>query len=432
MTHPKLGHFELLEQIGKGGMATVFLAYDPSLDRKVAIKLLDEDLARQDQQFVENFIREARMTASINHPNIVQIYFVGEEDGNYYIAMELLKGRSLHEIIKKEGAMDETRALWILFQVVDALQAAYEKEMIHGDIKPMNLFITDSGTTKLVDFGLAKMANIESTLESKHTVWGSAYYISPERIGRKAEDFRSDIYSLGATMFHLLVGHPPFVDESSEKLISKRLTEKAPDIRNLNPAISLKTSEIVGRMLNKNVFLRYLDYESLLADLRSVQLEEDRSETRNLLTSESKHPKDSAAQGTLLIQMRESLLKIKSKLSNTSAASKLLNPAEQEKAMAASQSLRLVEPEPVETPRFALIPEEHKQMTLVEQRKLEAATEPQDKEATSELSSLEPPEPELQTDRIKTDLLIEDTVELPEIKDVEKKKLWPFISRWIQ
>ena len=100
--------------------------------------------------------------------------------------------------------------------------------------------------------------------------------------------------------------------------------------------------------------------------------------------------------------------------------------------MAASQSLRLVEPEPVETPRFALIPEEHKQMTLVEQRKLEAATEPQDKEATSELSSLEPPEPELQTDRIKTDLLIEDTVELPEIKDVEKKKLWPFISRWIQ
>ena len=270
----KLGHFELREQIGKGGMAAVFRAYDPSLNREVAIKLLDEDLAQQDPQYVENFIAEAKCAAGIApHPNIVQIYFVGEENGNYYIAMELLKGEPLDELIQKNGPMDEERVLRIGLEIASALKAAYAKEMIHGDIKPQNIFITSDGTAKLLDFGLAKMANIEVEVSSDGSVWGSAYYISPERIGRKAEDFRSDIYSLGATLFHTLMGTPPFDAETSGELAQKRLHSPAPLLRSLNPEISVKTEQVIARMLNKSAFLRYLDYDSMIADLYAAELD---------------------------------------------------------------------------------------------------------------------------------------------------------------
>jgi len=271
----KLGHFELLEQIGKGGMAAVFKAYDPSLNRTVAIKLLDEELARENPQFVESFIHEAQTAAAINHPNIVQIYFVGEENGNYYIAMELLEGRSLDEVIREEGPQSEETVLKIGLQIAEALSAAYANQMVHGDIKPQNIFITNRGVTKLLDFGLAKMANIESSAESDGSVWGSAYYISPERVGRKAEDFRSDIYSLGATLFHAMVGHPPFDADTPEELAQKRLSEKAPTLRGINPDISAKTEQILVRMLNKSIFLRYLNYNTLLKDLRAAELKTD-------------------------------------------------------------------------------------------------------------------------------------------------------------
>jgi len=280
----KLGHFELLEQIGKGGMAAVFRAYDPSLNRKVAIKLLDEELAQQDPQFVENFIHEAQSAAAINHQNIVQIYFVGEENGNYYIAMELLEGRSLDEIIKEEGPQSEDAVLKVGIQMTEALRAAYSNQMIHGDIKPQNIFITNNGTAKLLDFGLAKMANIEVATESDGSVWGSAYYISPERVGHKAEDFRSDIYSLGATLFHALVGHPPFDADTPEELAQKRLSEKAPTLRRINPEISAKTEQIIARMLNKSTFLRYLDYDSLLKDMRAAESKTDSKGTTNPLS----------------------------------------------------------------------------------------------------------------------------------------------------
>jgi len=207
----KLGHFELLEQIGKGRLATDYKAYDSSLNRIVAIRLLDADLAHQDPQFVESFIHEAQTAAAINHKNIVPIYFVGEENGNYYIVMELLEGHTLDQIIKEEGPQSEETVLKIGIQMGDALRAAYANQMIHGDIKPQNIFITKHGVAKLLDFGLAKMANIELAPERDGSVWGSPYYISPERIGHKAEDFRSDIYSLGATLFHALVGHPPLM-----------------------------------------------------------------------------------------------------------------------------------------------------------------------------------------------------------------------------
>ncbi len=267
----KLGHFNLIEEIAHGGMGTVFRAFDPTLNREVAIKVLREDLAH-DPKFLNDFLQEARSAAAISHPHIVQIYFVGEESSQYYIVMELLKGRTLREIIEKVGPMNEEEAIDMTVDVIEGLRAAYNRnQMIHGDIKPANIFIADDVGAKILDFGLSKLANVD--VAPDQGIWGSPYYISPERVGQKAEDFRSDVYSLGATLFQTLTGHPPFEAESPEDLAAKRLNEKPPLLRDLNPNITRKTEEVVNKMLNKSILLRYRDYDALLADLKEAKTE---------------------------------------------------------------------------------------------------------------------------------------------------------------
>src|SRR5579862_3635570 len=267
----KLGHFNLLEEVAHGGMGTVYRGFDPTLNREVAIKVLREDLAR-DPKFLNDFLQEARSAAAISHTHIVQIYFVGEESDQYYLVMELLKGRTLREIIERDGPMDEERALDLSIDVVEGLKAAYLKNsMIHGDIKPANIFITEDTGAKVLDFGLSKLANVE--VAPSEGIWGSPYYISPERVGQKAEDFRSDVYSLGATLFQTLTGHPPFEADTPEELAGKRLNEKPPLLRDLNPNITRKTEEVVNKMLNKSILMRYRDYDALLEDLRDAKTE---------------------------------------------------------------------------------------------------------------------------------------------------------------
>jgi serine/threonine protein kinase len=266
----KLGHFNLIEEIGKGGMGSVFRAFDPTLNREVAIKLLRDDLSR-DQKFVDDFLQEARAAASISHPHIVQIHFVGAEDGQYYIVMELLRGRTLRELIETEGPLNEERALDIAIEVTEGLRAAYRNQMIHGDIKPANIFICEDVGAKVLDFGLAKLANVE-VIEGGE-IWGSPYYISPERVGQKAEDFRSDVYSLGATLFHALSGRPPFDAETADELAAKRLNEKPPLLRDVGIDVAAKTEQVVNKMLNKSIFLRYRDYDALLQDLCDAKTE---------------------------------------------------------------------------------------------------------------------------------------------------------------
>lgn len=266
----KLGHFNLLEEIGKGGMGSVYRAFDPTLNREVAIKVLRDDLSA-DQKFVNDFLQEARAAASISHPHIVQIHFVGEESGQYYIVMELMRGRTLREIIETDGPMNEERALDIMIEITEGLRAAYRNQMIHGDIKPANIFIADDVGAKVLDFGLAKLANVE--VSEGGEIWGSPYYISPERVGQKAEDFRSDVYSLGATLFHALAGRPPFDAETADELAAKRLNEKPPLLREVSDAITAKTEQVVNKMLNKSIFLRYRDYDALMEDLREAKTE---------------------------------------------------------------------------------------------------------------------------------------------------------------
>ncbi len=266
----KLGHFNVLEEIAHGGMGTVYRAFDPTLNREVAIKVLRENLAT-DPKFLDDFLQEARSAAAISHPHIVQVYFVGEESAQYYIVMELLQGRTLREIIEQDGPMAEERALELTIDVVEGLRAAYKNRMIHGDIKPANIFITEDVGAKVLDFGLSKLANVE--VAPGEGIWGSPYYISPERVGQKAEDFRSDVYSLGATLFQTLTGHPPFEADTPEELAGKRLNEKPPLLRDLNPNITRKTEEVVNKMLNKSILLRYRDYDALLEDLKDAKTE---------------------------------------------------------------------------------------------------------------------------------------------------------------
>jgi serine/threonine protein kinase len=267
----KLGHFNLIEEIAHGGMGTVFRAFDPTLNREVAIKVLREDLAH-DPKFLNDFLQEARSAAAISHPHVVQIYFVGEESSQYYIVMELLKGRTLREIVEKDGPMTEEAAIDMTVDVIEGLRAAYNRnQMIHGDIKPANIFIADDVGAKILDFGLSKLANVD--VAPDQGIWGSPYYISPERVGQKAEDFRSDVYSLGATLFQMLTGHPPFEADTPEELAAKRLNEKPPLLREWNPELTAKTEQVVNKMLNKSILLRYRDYDALLADLKEAKTE---------------------------------------------------------------------------------------------------------------------------------------------------------------
>ena len=267
----QLSYFKLQEEIGRGGMGSVWRATDPTLNREVAIKVLRDEIAR-DPKFLADFLQEARNAAAISHPHIVQVHLVGDYGGQYYIVMELLRGRSLREILETDGQLDEERALDIAIEVTDALRAAYTQKMIHGDIKPANIFITVDQGAKVLDFGLAKLADVEVP-PTGGSIWGSPYYISPERVGQKAEDFRSDVYSLGASLFHALTGRPPFDAEDPAQLAIKRLNEKPPLLCDLNPKITAKTEQVVNKMLNKSILMRYLDYDALLKDLHEAKTE---------------------------------------------------------------------------------------------------------------------------------------------------------------
>lgn len=289
----QLGHFNVLEEIAHGGMGNVFRGFDPTLNREVAIKVLKESLSK-DPKFLQDFLAEARIAAAISHPHIVQIYFVGEEAGQYYIVMELLKGHTLREIMEAEGTLGEERALDLAIDVVEGLRAAYKNKMIHGDIKPANIFVTDDTGAKILDFGLAKLAEVE--VAPGEGIWGSPYYISPERVGQRAEDFRSDVYSLGATLFQMLTGRPPFDAENPEELAVKRLNEKPPLLGDVNTDITQKTEQVVNKMLNKSIFLRYRDYEALLEDLRDAKTEATAKRLGVKLHPEGPQPPEPVAQ----------------------------------------------------------------------------------------------------------------------------------------
>ena len=260
-----LANYELVGLIGAGAMGRIYRAYERALTRHVAIKLMS---GGGGPEACAQFVREARLAAQLHHPNIVQIYTVGEEAGQPYIVMELLDGGSLESLVGATGAGSEARILRAARDVCRGLEAAHAAGLVHGDIKPSNILFDRTGTARVTDFGVADL--LPRGAATGGIVWGTPYYISPERATGKAADHRSDMYSLGATLFHALTGEPPFKGGKPEDVVSARIGRRAPDIGLRRPGLSAATRDLVNRMLEPTPAARHPTHASLEADIRSA------------------------------------------------------------------------------------------------------------------------------------------------------------------
>ncbi len=266
-----IGNYQLRTPLGSGGMGTVYKAYDSTLQRFVAVKLMKKELAAN-PQFVEDFTREARAAAALNHPNIAQILSFGKADKQYYLVMELLEGGSLDHMIETRKRVPEQETLEIGIQVASALRAAHQRGVVHRDIKPDNILFNTEGHAKVVDFGLARFAGEEKEKKTEEDgIWGTPYYIAPEKVAGEPEDFRSDIYSLGGSMFHALAGRAPFEADTATEVVLKHLKTPVLSLKTFAPDICDETMEVIGRMLRKNREERHESYDELIGDLQMAK-----------------------------------------------------------------------------------------------------------------------------------------------------------------
>lgn len=265
--------YEILERIGSGAMGTVFKARQKRLDRMVALKVLKPTLARN-TKFVERLRREARIVGSLNHPDIVAGYDLGEEGGYHFFVMEFVEGKSLATLLKEWGAFPEEQVLDVATRVASALDHAFKKGVIHRDVKPGNILIDTNGRAKLTDMGLAK-APEDVTITQEGATVGTPQYISPEQARDPSKaDVRSDLYSLGATMFHMCTGQPPFPGASLANVIHAVIHSRAPSATAINPALSDGLSLVIRKLLAKDPMLRYQTPSELLQDLHRVRRSE--------------------------------------------------------------------------------------------------------------------------------------------------------------
>lgn len=271
LTGRVLGDFCLLRKLGKGGMADVYLAEQSSLRRQVAIKIMRPDFVA-DPVYVKRFRREASAAGGLNHPNIVQVYMVGEVDGIHFISQEYVQGRNLKEFITRKGPLEVPIALHILKQVAAALQVAAEKGIVHRDIKPENILLTKKGEAKVADFGLAQLSQggDRVALTQVGVTMGTPLYMSPEQVHGKQLDGRSDIYSLGVMAWHMLVGRPPFTGETALAVAVKHLNEQPPSLADARPDIPVGVRNLVERMMSKNKEDRPADAQALLAEIKQL------------------------------------------------------------------------------------------------------------------------------------------------------------------
>ncbi len=267
----ELGGYALLRKIGTGGMADVYLAQQKSLGRQVALKVLHAHLA-SDPNYVRRFHNEARAAASLVHPNIVQIYEVGQDQGIHYIAQEFIAGKSLDHVLERQGALEPGTVLEILRQVVSALCKAAEIGIVHRDIKPANIMFSPAGEVKVADFGLARIegGGGGKTLTQVGVAMGTPLYMSPEQIEGRPVDVRSDLYSLGATTYHLLAGQPPHNGETALAIAVQHLNKQPPELSAIRAGLAPEFVTLVHRLLEKEPAQRYASPNTLLSDLKSL------------------------------------------------------------------------------------------------------------------------------------------------------------------
>ncbi len=266
----RFGSFELLDKLGEGGMGAVYRARDAQMGRTVALKVLSKKVLG-DQKFFDRFKREIKATASLNHPNIVTAYGAGEVDGMPYIAMEYVEGENLRSRLKKMGALKEKEALTLIKGAAAGLEHAHKNGVIHRDVKPDNILVGKDGTVKIADLGLAKSVNDDQRLTKTGTAIGTPHYISPEQArGDKKIDHRSDIYSLGATLYVMLTGQRPFHGRNNAEIMLKHLQEELENPQDIVPEISDGAERIVSRMMGKLASDRYPNCRALIADIDKV------------------------------------------------------------------------------------------------------------------------------------------------------------------
>lgn len=278
------------QHIGQGGMADVFVALDTILNREVAVKILRGELAT-DPTAVIRFEREAQASTALSHPNIVDIYDVGEDRGKHYIVMELVRGYTLKRLIAKRGALIKEEAQNIMKQMCSAIAEAHSRGIIHRDIKPQNILIKSDGTIKVVDFGIAVAQNA-SQLTQKDSVMGSVHYLAPELARGEAATEQSDIYALGIVLFELLTGDVPFKGDQAVNIALAHMREPMPDVRSINPTIPQSMANVVARACAKNKRYRYQNVNEMLRDIQTC-LDPDRANEEPLVFNYDGYSKDS-------------------------------------------------------------------------------------------------------------------------------------------
>ncbi len=265
----RLRQFELREVIASGGMGTVYRSFDVMLEREVAIKLLRHDMT-EDKQVLESFYREARAGAALNHTNIIHIYTFDEFNGQPYLVMELADHGSLDNRIEQETKVPELDVLDIGFKMASALDKALKHNLLHRDIKPGNILFNAEGEPKLIDFGLARSAEEE---EHESTIWGTPYYVAPEKVKRQPDTFLSDMYSLGGTLYHALTGHVPFEAPTIEEVMAGHVSTPLTPPCQVDPDITPATNDALVTAMAKNPAERFPSYDHFIMALTAARSE---------------------------------------------------------------------------------------------------------------------------------------------------------------
>ena len=275
--------YKIQEKIGNGGMATVYKALDQILNRYVAVKVLREEFTT-DEEFIKRFNVEAQAVASLTHPNIVSVYDVGNEGNLYYIVMELVKGKTLKEIIVEDGALGWKWSVKIAMQIASALETAHRNNIIHRDIKPHNIIITEDGVAKVTDFGIAKAVS-NSTITAFGTTIGSVHYFSPEHARGGFTDARSDLYSLGVVMYEMVTGRVPFDSDTPVSVALKHMQEEPIEPKKIKPDLPQCVNDIIMKAMRKDANERYQTATEMIKDLELAlkHPEEKFANTKNII-----------------------------------------------------------------------------------------------------------------------------------------------------
>ncbi len=260
-----LGKYELVRFLGEGAMGRVYAAKDQGLNREVAVKILKSDFAETPKMW-SLLEREAKAAGSLSHRNLVHLFNFGKVNGRPYLVMEMVQMGSVEDQFEEKGPLPESQLVKIAIDVMSGLLAASKIELLHGDIKPANIMLTEKGVAKVTDFGLARFRDDKTRVER----WGTPYYIAPEKSQQLQEDFRSDMYSLGATLFHLATGTPPFMGKNVEKVIEKSIRGNTPHLKHCKSEITKPFSDVIHKMMRREPDDRFWSYEKAISCMENI------------------------------------------------------------------------------------------------------------------------------------------------------------------